>query len=171
MLIELENTFLKALRSGVNLFLGSGFPALATNKKERRPFPIGNALKDELITHFGLEHLRTLGQAQLCSVIDSSRRDALRSFLNDRFNVGDWDKRYASLELIKINTIFTTNIDNLIYKVYEKSLSYYINDILCRGPVLHDRMVIDYIPLHGTVFNENAPLTFSTVDIARAFQC
>ena len=51
MYIEEQNTFEQALRSGINLFLGSGFSILAKDKNGNK-LPCGGDLLNELKSRF-----------------------------------------------------------------------------------------------------------------------
>ena len=68
-----------------------------------------------------------------------------------------------------LSTVFTTNIDNLIYRIFENSRKYYINDVDRSGPSFRDSNAIDYVPLHGSVMKTERPLRFSTTDVASSF--
>lgn len=48
-----------------------------------------------------------------------------------------------------VKAIFTTNIDDLIPKIFSESNKYYVNDVLLRGPVISGGSAIDYIPLQA----------------------
>jgi len=168
MQIENENLFRHTLSSGINLFLGAGFSMYAHDKDGIR-LPIGKQLKDELITEFEVPGLVNLDLAQICTVIASKDSDSLDAYVRSRFTVGDFPNSYYSLENVKVSTIFTTNIDDLIYKIYSGSKKSYINDITIRGPVFEDRNAIDLVTLHGSVAHENDTLVFTTLDIATSF--
>ena len=79
-----------------------------------------------------------------------------------------FDARYFSLGNLNIKSVFTTNVDDLVFKIYSVSDSHYLNDVSQRGPSYSDKFAIDYVPLHGSVIGD-FELTFSTLDIAGAF--
>lgn len=116
------------------------------------------------------KQLESLSLDKLCAILESKKRDDLRSYLQKRFFVDDYDQRYKILDAINLKTIFTTNIDNLLFKILESSSHHYLNDITIHGPVNRDREVIDFVPLHGSIVHEDKPLTFSTLEIVAAFQ-
>lgn len=166
--IENENTLKESLKNRINFFLGAGFPLLAYNK-EKLPMPLGHELVKELIIYFKLKGMETLSLPEVCTILESTKKDTLYKYLINRFSVDTFDDRYKILDSINIENIFTTNIDNLIYKLYIESSSNYINDITCFGPVLNDKFAIDYIPLHGSILHEGQKFIFSSTDIAATF--
>jgi hypothetical protein len=111
--IENENIFLAALSQGINLFLGAGFSVLAYDR-HARPLPIGGQLAEEISKEFSLP--RGLDLPQLATILNSIDKKTFRAFLNARFAVGSHDALYSNLERCTIKTIFTTNIDDLIFK-------------------------------------------------------
>lgn len=166
--IELEATFKKALEDGINLFVGAGFPVLARNVAGSN-LPTGDGLRQILLKQFNLPSLTDLDLAQLCTVIQSSRQTELRSFLVDCFTVETYDPRYKNLDRVHIRNIFSTNVDDLVYKVFSAGVQHYVNDVSLNGPVLNDRAAIDYTPLHGTVADDQSQLAFSPTAIAASF--
>src|ERR1700674_5864103 len=96
MQVENEDLFREALSTGLSVFLGAGFSPLANDQKGR-PLPVGDQLKSELMTEFDLTDLQTLDLAQVCAVIESTHKAELRSYLTQRFSVGQFDRRYLSL--------------------------------------------------------------------------
>ncbi|MHA1169384.1 MAG: SIR2 family protein [Candidatus Hodarchaeales archaeon] len=162
MKIENENTFRKSF------FLGSGFSVLAKDS-EGRFLPTSGELLSELALNFRMPDSQSIGLSKLSTILIRSREIEFREYLMKRFTVRDFDPIYHNIENIHIKNIFTTNVDDLIYKIFEKSTVFYIQDKELRGPSFFDRHAIDYVPLHGTVINDNRPLTFSTIDIASAY--
>ncbi|MCV5473474.1 hypothetical protein OFN43_31970, partial [Escherichia coli] len=84
--------------------------------------------------HFKRKKPSSLDLPQLCQILSSSSKKELKDFFINRFTVTEFDELYKSLESIKIKSIFTTNIDDLIFKIFKDSSKYYINDIQLRGP-------------------------------------
>jgi len=123
----------------------------------------------ELVTKFGLSDVAGLSLSQVSAILESSKKDEFYNFLKKRFTVAKFDSKYSALESINIKAIFSTNIDDLLFKIYAKSVAHYINDLMLRGPSFSDRTAIDLIPLHGSIIHEDESLTFSTLDIASSF--
>jgi hypothetical protein len=168
MQIENEGIFQHSLTNGINLFLGSGFSVFAKDLN-LKPLPTGRALALELADVFGLGELGSLDLPQVCTIIEHTQKDKLRDYLENRFTVSEFDDRYFILDRINVKTIFTTNIDDLIFKVYSRSSSHYLNDLDVRGASFNDRNAIDLVTFHGSVANPIRPFRFGTVDIAASF--
>jgi hypothetical protein len=167
MKIESESTFDRSLREGINIFTGAGFSLLAKDK-QGRPLPIGDVLRTELLIEFpGTPS--TLQLPQLFTFISRSRKHDLDKYIKMRFDVGDFSEKYRNLEFINAKVIFTTNVDNLLEAVFLGSPTKYLNNASLNGVSMKDRAAIDYIYLHGSVSDEESPLIFGDLDIARAF--
>ena len=165
MQIDHQHTLTHALNNGVNLFLGAGFSILATNADEK-PFPLAQQLTKDLSVHFNVEG--DLPLPQLATIIQSSHRDELRDYLVRVFSTKSFDRRYAVLSAIAVRRLFTTNIDDLLFKIYGDDFLHYLNDLYSRGPSFADRAAIDFVPLHGNVQDSSRPLIFSSLEIASA---
>ncbi|MDG3004303.1 SIR2 family protein [Paludisphaera mucosa] len=163
-----ENTLRKAFAGGINLFLGAGFSVLAKNA-EGRALPVGRTLNEELGTLFKVDGVDHLTLAQLCTIIQSERRQELDDYLRRRYRVKSFDPRYSAVQTLNIKNIFTTNIDDLIQSMYAASKTHYLNNITLRGASFNEKRAIDFAPLHGSVTDETRQLTFGTLDLATAF--
>ncbi len=166
--IENENTLRKALADGINLFLGAGFSVLARDGKGAS-LPVGGQLADELRGAFSLTGTGGLMLPQLCAVLEAEQGAQLRAYFQERYTVGAYDPRYGALSNINVRKIFTTNIDDLILKIYATLDTHYVNDVTHRGATFGDRTAIDYVPLHGSVAHADGQFLFSTTDLATAF--
>jgi len=169
MKIENESTFIKAMAEGANLFLGSGFSVLAKDSNGH-PLPTGRKLLMELKERFPVEYADKLNLAQLCTILESSVGREFYDYLRYRFTVAEFDIRYNNLNNVYIKTIFTTNVDDLLYQVYASSTNQYLNDIDINGPVFNDRKAIDMVSLHGSVLENKRPIAFTVFDISTAFR-
>ncbi len=167
--IENEHTFVKALSEGINLFLGSGFSVLAKDRKNR-PLPIGGELLSELRKRFSVLDKDKLNLSQLCTVLEGRYGQEFYDYIRQRFSVIQYDPRYGNLSNIYVKTIFTTNVDDLLYKVYATNVNQYLNDMDMNGPVFSDRKAIDLVSLHGSVIEGKRPPVFNVFDIATAFR-
>lgn len=167
MRIEHENTFRKALTGGINLFLGAGFSVLAQGA-DRKPLPVGGQLADELVSEFGVQNLSKLNLPQICQVLAASQKGELRDFLRRRFTVDSYDKCYDALLSVNAPAILTTNIDNLVPRIFERSKNRYIRDITQSGVSVADKAAVHYAPLHGSVL-QGEHFVFTAQDIAQAF--
>ena len=171
MRVDNEALFKHHLSTGMNLFAGAGFSVGAKGLLDgvEVDLPIGEGLKEELEQHFKRK-TGTLSLAQLCQVLSATKREELRAFLRSRFSVTGFSESYKVLEKIKWKSIFTTNIDDLFFKIFEESSVYYLNDISIRGPSIQDNAAIDYIALHGCVRYDHVDFDFSPVEIASSFE-
>ncbi len=166
--IELENTFTTAIRSNINLFLGSGFSTLASDK-DGNPLPTSDQLAFELVKVFGAADLSKLPLDKLSTILKARQLDQFNEFLKKRFTVGNYDPAYNILNSIKLSSIITTNIDDLITKVLSVNPIYYLNNVTMRGSAALDKTAINYIPLHGNVNDEKPDFIFSATELATAF--
>jgi hypothetical protein len=165
--IEHEFNFKKSITEGINLFLGAGFSVLA-HDGEDEALPTGPSLTVELRMKFGLPE--NLDLPQLATILSRTRRVGLRDFLKRRFTVKGFNPLYHAIECVAIRKIFTTNIDDLLFNIYSKSIEYYLNDLDIRGPVLHDRSAVDLVTLHGCILDESRELTFTAPELAASFR-
>jgi tetratricopeptide (TPR) repeat protein len=174
MQISNENLFKHCLSEGINLFVGAGFSVAAYSQlpetADEKSLPVGNALKDELLIRFNRKRPSNLSLAQLCQILTSTNKDDLVDYFKHRFTVSRFDPAYRNLERVNIKSIFTTNIDDLVFKIFSESNKYYVNDIILRGPSIAGHNAIDYIPLHGCVAHGDNDFAFSPVEIAASFE-
>lgn len=165
--IQNEHLFRHALAEGINFFLGAGFSVAAESCG--KSLPVGDALRTELLDHFKRPKPSALALPQLCQIISSTQRAALNDFFKERFTVEKFAPEYGNLERVNLKAIFTTNIDDLVPKVFADSKKHYINDVVLRGPVISGGSAIDYIPLHGSVLHGDDKYDFSPLEIASSF--
>lgn len=160
--IENKNLFDHALKTGVNLFLGSGFSVLSKDR-EGRNLPIGSDLARDLSDAFGKP--RNFSLPQISSILEATRKVDFYKYLKERFVVGTFDPLYTNLFKIKVKSIYTTNIDDLILKIYFSNNLYFINDRSTHGPSTAING-IDYLALHGCVAGENDKFVFDVASLA-----
>ena len=167
MKIELKETLQKALRSGVNLFLGSGFSIYSQNT-EGKKLPIGSELAKELIKEFSCPAVTDL--TKVCTIIDSYNSEGLRNYLLSRFTVQRYEDFYNQILSINSPRIFTTNIDNLVDKIFESTNSKYINNVFINGACYRDSKCVDYIPIHGCVDMPDVKFLFNKQEVSGSFR-
>lgn len=167
MQIELQETLEQYLKTGVNLFLGAGFSTYAKDNQGNL-LPIGSKLAEELVKEFDSPDLTDL--TKVCTIIDSYNSTGLKDYLTNRFRVSSYEGFYN--ELIKINSprIFTTNIDNLIAKIYETTNNKFINNIFINGTCYQDKTCIDYIPIHGCIDMPDSKFLFNKQEVSGSFR-
>jgi hypothetical protein len=168
--MDIENaaSLRHALLRGVNLFLGAGFSVLAKDADER-PMPVGDQLGDELRKEFGASGTVGLNLAQLYTLLARTKKEAVDEYLKRRYTVATFDQRYLSLHRVVATTIFTTNIDSLVHRIYEENPYAYLNDLNVSGPHYAELRAVDLVTLHGSVLDPDRPLRFGTIDIASSF--
>ena len=124
MKIENENNFLAGLNSGLHLFLGAGF-SLHARDRDGNALPTGPDLHRELVDRFDIPS--NLGLSQAATLLNSTRKGEFRAFLNSRFTVEDYDAKYDIVEKLPVKSIITTNIDNLLHRIFSNGTTSYLN--------------------------------------------
>lgn len=164
---DCENLFCAAIQEGISLFCGAGFSVEAKDRKGRN-LPVGIGLLDELKLQFPrIKPYSSLPKA--CTTLKKSDKNSFYNFLEERFTIGDFDVAYDIIPQIKIKNIYTTNIDDLFFKIYSKSdCPYYLNDSSCSGNEIDDSSAVGYFPLHGCV-KSRGEYVFGVTDIAAAY--
>lgn len=161
-----KHLFENEISKGTNLFLGAGFSVNAQNKKGQE-LPIGNRLSEELKKEFDLN--LNLNLSQLSTILESKRREDFYSFLKERYSVGEFDEKYLNIEKLKPKNIYTTNIDDLVHKIYEKIEERYINDVTYNGESYSDSFAVDFSALHGNVRYSDRKMIFDVSSISNAY--
>jgi len=165
--IDHEESFKAALVDGVNFFLGSGFSTLAQDGQGSF-LPTSEALVGELRTEFETPHITQLDR--LCTFIESSRKDELNKFLTRRFRIEKEHELYKNILKTNISRIFTTNIDNLVHRIFIHSTQKYISDVTLNGASVNDPNSVEYIPIHGCVEHAEPRYIFSAGELASSYQ-
>lgn len=162
-----ENLFKDALLHGINLFCGAGFSVEAADCKDSK-LPVGVDLLSELKKSFpAIQDYSNLPRA--CTKITKTDKQSFYSFLEKRFCVKSFNPAYMSLTKIKINNVYTTNIDDLFFKIFEMSENpFHLNDHSIQGDPYNDDLAVHYFPLHGCIRNDQT-YVFGATEIASAF--
>lgn len=159
-----QHTLIEAMHTGINLFAGAGFSVHAKDCDGNK-LPIGSDLIKELHTHVG-PGLKDL--PRYCSLMERQNKSALINYLTKRFHVSSYDDCYLNLNLINLKGVYTTNIDDLIPQIIEKSPYRYINEQHVNGDCI-DAKGINYLPLHGYVKYPEKGYVFSVEKIANIY--
>ena len=165
MTIELENLLNQALTNGINLFLGAGFSVDARNFSGEN-LPLGRDLASKLSSKFNKPKLDLPKVAQM---IESTSQEQFYTYLREVFSVDYVPESYRYLEKVNILNIYTSNIDNLVFKIFSGSERYYVNDISIHGPVLGEKKALNYYPLHGCIQNKEKPMLFTPMAMSSTF--
>lgn len=159
-------TFENSLANGLNLFLGAGFSVLAENKKGEG-FLVGNALAEELMKKFSITGNFNL--VQVATILESTKRQEFYEYLKEKFSVGKFDDRYNCLQKLNIKSIYTTNIDDLVFKIYENCRDKYLTDVTHEGSKINEPASIDYSALHGCVRYADRKMIFDVSSLNNAY--
>lgn len=163
--IENQNSLEHAFHQGINLFVGAGFSILAKDKFGKE-LPLGHKLANELAEHFGKPKYYQL--PQLCSILTNTVEGSFYEYLTNRFTVGSVDPLYYNLQNINVKSIYTTNIDNLIFEIYKNVPGVFINNLGTDGKTT-DKNNIDYLGLHGSIVNSPHKYIFDVGSLATIF--
>ena len=164
---ECENMFKKSLQEGISLFCGAGFSVEAINEKGKK-LPVGEQLLQDLKQEFpSISAYTKLPRA--CTKLEKSEKALFYTYLENCFRVVNYNPLYEELIKIKINSIYTTNIDDLFFQIYDnKTTLFYLNNCAVKGKEFDDKYAIPYFPLHGCV-QDNQDYVFGVTEIASAF--
>ena len=162
-----ETTFKNALSEGISLFCGAGFSVESFDSLGNR-LPVGDGLLVEMKKVFPeIEKYSSLPRA--CTKIKNTEKELFYDFLQNRFTVGNFNPLYMSLLNISIKNIYTTNIDDLFFKIFNQiDRTIYLSDLSMNGDTYNDENAIRYFPLHGCVRNQDE-YVFGATEIASAF--
>ena len=162
-----ENLFRKALAEGINLFCGAGFSVEAYNTHGEK-LMLGNTMLDRLKEEFpSIKSYTTLPRAS--TTLMRTEKEAFFQRIREWFTVGKIAPGYLSLLKIKLGNIYTTNIDDLFFRIFEASDNLYLIDRSINGAPYQDNYAVNYFPLHGCVNHEHPKYIFGVNDIASAF--
>ncbi len=167
--IDNKELLLSSFEMGISLFLGAGFSIDAKSTDDY--IPTGIQLRNELLSAFNKPDLSNLSLDRLARIIENENPDDFENFIRKRLCVSNVNNaNYYSIQKLNLKYIYTTNLDNLIHKIFQESKNMYINDITLEGPIFDDLDCINYVPLHGSIMHEQNDFVFSNTDIANAFR-
>lgn len=161
--IDNRNIFFDKLKTGINLFTGAGFSVLESPSGNR--LPVASELCGDICTKFKLDASYSHDLEKLSSILKRNCKKEFQDYLREKYMVQDYNELYDVLNKINISSIITTNIDNLIYSVMDKSSRYYLNSVSHYGPTKKDGYSIEYIPLHGDVLDLDSELYFGKFEL------
>lgn len=165
MKIQDENIFKSSLEQGFNLFIGAGFSLLAKDKIGRT-LPTGSQLCEELKLTFNKKGPYDL--VQIATILETTKRAEFHNYLKERFSTKEVPNEYKILLDLNIKNIYTTNIDDLLQKLYALSDTKYLNNISENGSS-RDDCAVDFSALHGSILNADKPLVFDVASIANTY--
>lgn len=148
MKFENEEFFKELSKDGFNLFLGAGFSVMADNEF-KESLPLGFKLKELLIDKFELSRYKDMPLPKVSQKLKRNKAGELFHFLKERYRVTNYDELYDNITKLTIKNIITTNIDDLIEKIFNKSNKSY-SDVKISGSIEKPNMV-NLFKLHGSV--------------------
>ena len=149
--IQCEELFKNKLKTGINLFTGSGFSVLESPDGDK--LPTGEQLCGEIIEYFALPGVTPDdGLSYVCEFCSESE---YQQYLRQRFSVASYNPLYDAIMKINLKSVVTTNIDNIIRKVVDNDDNYYIQNIREYGASTNSPNELIYIPIHGDVADVN----------------
>lgn len=163
--IEHQNTLEHAFKNGINLFVGAGFSTLAKDKNGNI-LPVGSQLGNELAAHFHKNPNFTL--PQISTILESTVQKEYYEYLVSRFTVEYVDPIYYNIKRLNIKSIYTTNIDNLVHKIYEDGFGKFLNSQYEEGPS-PDPNAINFLALHGCVVSQPHRFVFDINSLANIY--
>lgn len=164
--IKNEALFKSKLLSGISIFAGAGFSVL--KDPDGHALPTGQELKQKVIDNFDLSDVTEDDDldyiSEFCSESDYQK------YLRKEFTVSGYNPLYDALNLVSIKAFVTTNIDNIIRLVAERSPRYYLKNMREEGACVNRTNELVYIPLHGDVLDESSKLYFGKFDLSSVRQ-
>lgn len=164
--MEIDNQyiFFENLKRGINLFTGAGFSKLESPEGEK--LPDADELCDEICRRFSISAAYSNDLERISSILKRNCKDEFQKFLRERFTVRSYNKLYDALNFVNIASFITTNIDNIFQSVIDNSTKYYLNCVSYYGATKKDGQVIEYIPLHGDIRDNNSELYFGKFELS-----
>lgn len=161
--IEKIDLFREALANGINIVTGAGFSVLPDNSGKR--LPNAKQLCAELEVRFN-EKNEGWDLEILSDIIESRYPDEFQNYLRNIFSVSDYNPLYDAINKVNINSLATTNIDNLIHLICAKSSRYSLTSYTYYGASKRTPENLRYIPLHGDVTDLRSKLHFGKFDLS-----
>lgn len=164
-----KSLFKRIFSGEIVLFLGSGFSMGAigslVDEETGRKLPIPNVtqLKNILSSRILYTDYDDIKLKELCEECQEDNGARYAQLMKDIFRVSDIRDFHRLYSEIDWKKIFTTNVDDLIEKVYADS-DKKINTIYSEKPKYIERSSVTYYKLHGDAIIAPDKITFSTSD-------
>lgn len=162
--IDNRNLFFDYLKTGINLFTGAGFSKLES--PDGKILPDASELCEEICQRFSISSTYSNDLEKLSSILKRNCKDEFQKYLRERFTVNSYNELYDVLNRINIKSFITTNIDNILQSVIDNSKKYYLNCVSYYGATKRDGQVIEYVPLHGDIRDDNSELYFGKFELS-----
>ena len=126
-LIDKEALFKERMKTGINLFTGSGFSTLPFNGLS---LPAGDELCEEVCTNFGIS--KSYG-TDLETISALAPKEAYQSYLRKKFTVDGCNNLYCCINNINLKSFITTNIDNIVHHIISNKKILFKKHHILRG--------------------------------------
>ena len=162
--IDQPNMFKEKILTGINLFTGAGFSKLPDLDGQSLPDVPG--LCQDICETFSINTSFGSDLERLANIVNLRAKQQLQDYLRGKYTVENYNPLYDVLNRININSYITTNIDNIIQCVMDRSERYSLHDVVVYGASKRTKSIIPYIPLHGNVKDLNSHLYFGKNELA-----
>lgn len=164
--IKIDNPgmFKEKLLNGVNLFTGAGFSKLPN--KDGSVLPDAESLCQEICERFSISTSYGNDLERVANIANMRAKQQFQAFLREKYTVSSYNELYDALNLISIHAFITTNIDNIIQCVMDKSERYSLYNIVEYGAPKRSKNTLPFIPLHGNVKDLESNLYFGKSELA-----
>lgn len=125
--IDNRNIFFEKLKTGIKLFTGAGFSVLKSPMNES--LPVVKDLIIDICKQFDLNVSYASDLEKVSSVLKRNCKKEFQEYLRLKYIVRDYNPLYDTLNKINISSVITTNIDNIIPLVIDRSNRYYLNSV------------------------------------------
>ncbi len=166
LIVENIEVLKKALQENAYLFLGAGF-SIDSSNSDNLKLPTGEGLAKELKEIYSMQEFSWKSLDMICQELKIKDEASFNSFIRKRFTVAEFDPYYLSLLKLRIKKIFTTNVDDLIPKIYSNNQGVYLHNAILEGEA-NTPNSIQYFPLHGCVNDTESTLVFGQSEISNA---
>jgi hypothetical protein len=153
----------------VTLFTGAGFSLDAKNLQNSEP-PLGNALGKKLAELGGFQYEGEPLPQVYSAVQRRAGRVQLEEMLRNSYSINTFEPWYQKIEGLVWNRIYTTNIDDLMEKVYGGQSQQRLITIACPTsfrPQPKSHATLQYVKLHGCVNNLDRGIRFSLEEFSQ----
>lgn len=166
---EHANQLIAEVPNGLwSLFLGAGSSYGAKNRNGSHP-PAGKELSRILKAELGIEEAADMALPMLSEIFRKRDATKFRTLLSKLYQdcMPGWQTTIAQFAW---RSIYTTNIDDILSKVYSGIGTYQranIRDFADRIPVSISPSTLSVVHLHGLITKENGGLVFSPDEYAK----
>ena len=176
---EIELLEEKMRCTDIVLFLGAGF-SFGAERKDKKPVPLGNELKNMIISDYlklddnnpNYKELIKYDLSSLCEYsINETCSENFSDFLTNIFKDTIPNEFHYDLCLYPWSKIYTTNIDDIVEKIYDKAqMNLHVQNRKDKIERFQRGNFIEFIKLHGCTHNPSEGYIFSTNEYIDSMQ-